>query len=156
MTTPITRAAVSMVSLSVAFATASTLGGCAAGPAPITRDGAVATPDGRLAITFDNEAETYVDVYLVTPQRQWQLGRVGPGAKRTLLVPDAAITTTIGFVRLAVLAGAPLTLDAAHDPHAAFTILQSASELFSQRWTFLKTPLASAEVRGVPLDLSRR
>ena len=155
MTTPITRAAVSIVSLVGATVATLSVGACARGPAPITWDGSSASSNGRLALHFENEAETYVDVYLVTQQRQLRLGRVAPGARGTLWIPETALTSTSSFVRLAVLAGAPLTLDPAHDARATFTILEPSSELFSQRWTFSKTPLASAELRGAPVDARR-
>jgi hypothetical protein len=155
MTTPITRAAVSIVSLVVVFAATLPMAGCAGGPAPVTSDDVPTYTHGRLALRFDNQAQTYVDVYLITDRWQRDLGRVDPGAKRTLWIPEAVLGSTSGFVRLAVLAGAPLSVDAAHDPRAAFTILQPASDLFSQRWTFWKTPLASAELRGAPADPRR-
>jgi hypothetical protein len=147
MTTPTTRTAVSIVSLVVALAATLPIAGCAGGPAPETGDDPA---HGRVPLRFENQAQTYVDVYLITQQWQRQLGRVDPGAKRTLWIPESVLGATSGFVRLAVLADAPLTVDAAHDPRAAFTILQPASVLFAQRWTFLKTPLASPELRGVP------
>jgi hypothetical protein len=155
MTTPITRTAVSIVSLVAILGATLALGGCGAGRA-VTLDDAFATSDGRLALTFENQAQTYVDVYLITEQWQRQLGRVDPGARRILWIPESALRSTSSFVRLAVLAGAPLTADAVHDPRASFTILQPVSDLFAQRWTYLKTPLASPELSGAPVDSRHR
>lgn len=155
MITPTTRATVSIVSFVVALGAMLPLSACAHRAPPETWDGAFATAGGRLTLGFDNEAETYVDVYLVTQQRQFQLGRVAPGAHRVLSIPAAALASNIGFVRLAVLAGAPMTLDAADDPRATFSILQPTAHLFGQRWTFYKTSLATPEVRGAPADPRR-
>jgi hypothetical protein len=128
-------------------------GACARGPAPETWS---QTSAGQsLPIRFDNTAQTYVDVYFVTPQRQWRLGRVAPGARATLRIPEEAITATSGFARLAVLAGAPMTLDVSRDPHATFTIAQPASELMAQRWTFSQKQLESPELLGAPSNSAR-
>jgi hypothetical protein len=150
MITPAVRARVSAIS----FAALVLAGACARGPAPRTWNERSA--EQGLPIRFDNTAQTYVDVYFVTPQRQWRLGRVAPGARTTLQIPGEAIAATSGFARLAVLAGAPITLDAAHDPRATFTIAQPAAELLAQRWTFSQRQEASPELLGAPSDSTRR
>ena len=154
MITTANRYSVSMLSLGT-LAVVLTLAACAGGPSADPWDGPAAAPEQSLMLRFDNSAETHVDVYLITQQRQVRLGRVAPGARAMLRIPLAVLTTNSGFVRLAVLPDAPLTVDPAHDSQAIFTVVQPAADLFSQRWTFLKTPLASAELRGAPVDLHR-
>jgi len=154
MITTANRNSVSMLSLG-ALAALLTIGACAGGPSPDPWDGPAAPTEQSLMLRFDNAAETHVDVYLITQQRQVRLGRVAPGARAMLRIPLAALTTSSGFVRLAVLPDAPLTVDPAHYSQATFTVVQPAADLLSQRWTFLKTPLASAELRGAPVDLHR-
>ena len=149
------RAAVSVVSLIVVLTTTLAVGGCARGPSPTTSNGPSATPEPALAIRFDNVAQTYVDVYLVSEQRQWRLGRVEPGARATLRIPEAALTATWEFVRLAVLEGAPLSLQVAREPRATLTIAQPASQLMAQQWTFLQRQVASAQLLGAPADRNR-
>ena len=152
MLTPAGRLAVSVISLATTLA----LGACAGGPAPSTWDGtAIATGQGA-TIRFENEAQSYVDVYLVGETRQWWLGRVAPGARTTLRISSEALTVTSGYLRLAVLAGAPLTLQAARDPRATLTIAQPGPSLFDQRWTFRQSPTMAAELFGAPVRLGGR
>jgi hypothetical protein len=99
-------------------------------------------------IRFDNRAEEYVHVYLVTEQRQWLLGRVDPGAQTSLRIPDAAIAANQGFARLAVIAGQNVTLQAARDPHATFTFAEPTSALLAQRWSFAQGQLTSPGLTG--------
>src|SRR5438045_9239155 len=106
------RAAVSVVSLTAALTATLALGGCARGPSLVAWDGAAATPEG-LAIRFDNEAQTYVDVYFIGEQREWWLGRLAPGALATPRLPAPAPSPGPGYVRLAVVAGAPRAVAAA-------------------------------------------
>jgi hypothetical protein len=99
-------------------------------------------------IRFDNRAQEYVHVYLVTEQRQWLLGRVDPGAQTTLRIPDAAVATNQGFARLAVVAGQNVTLQVARDPRATFTFAQPASAIIAQRWSFAQGQLTSPGLAG--------
>jgi hypothetical protein len=108
----------------------------------------MATSESPLVIRFENQAETYVDVYFVDELREWWLGRVPPGALSALRVPTAALLETSGYVRLAALAGVPRSGQAARDPRAALTIAQPAASVLGQRWTFHKTELASPEILG--------
>jgi hypothetical protein len=155
MPTPTTRATVSLLSLAAALGATVLLGACASAPPVVAWDGSTVTSERPLTLRFENEAQTYVDVYLVNDRQQWRLGRIAPGARTTLRVPEEALDVTYGFVRLAVLAGAPLSADAARDPRATFTIVQSTSQLLAQRWTFWQTPLASAEILSAPADARR-
>ena len=154
MITPAGRLTVSAISLAAALA----LGACASGPASTTWDGGgPRTTAGQGAtVPFVNEAETYVDVYLVGETRQWWLGRVAPGARTVLRVRDEMLTATSGYLRLAVLAGAPLTMQAARDPRATVTIAQPGQLLFDQRWTFRQSQVAAPELFGAPLRLGGR
>ena len=154
MITPANHSPVSILSMSALTAMLA-LGACAGRPAPDPWDEPAAPLEQTLVLRFDNAAQTRVDVYLITQQRQMRLGRVAPGARAMLRIPVAALTTTSGFVRLAVLPDAPLTVDPLHDSRATFTIVQPAADLLAQEWTFLKTPLASAELRGAPSDRLR-
>jgi hypothetical protein len=101
------------------------------------------------ALEFDNQATAYVDVYLVAMaggQIQWRLGRVPPGMRAILRVPESAIDWTGGFVRLTVIPGSQLSAEAWRDPRAITAIAQPVAELLSQRWTF-------RQPAGTPLQL---
>ena len=155
MTTPRTRAVVSLAVTATAFRMtaitmiALTFGACAGAPshaaveAPAPVEGAEWFP---LSIRFDNDAREYVHVYLIGDGRQWLLGRVEPGAVGTLKIPDAALGGKLRFVQLAVIQGGRLTPDAAHDKRAELTILQPATSILSQQWRFTQgeiRPLAA-------------
>lgn len=151
MITPANRSTVSIMTFAAAALFAMlALGACASGPAQASWDDDAVSFERPLAFRFDNQAETYVDVYLITQQHQWRLARVLPGARALLRIPNSALPSITGFVQLAVIAGAPYSLDAAKDPHATLTVLQPTSELLAQRWTFSHTPLASPEILGAP------
>lgn len=152
MTTPAGRLTVSAVSLAAALA----LGACASGPPPTTWDGTTATTARGATIPFVNEAEKYVDVYLVGETREWWLGRVAPGARTTLRIRGDVLAVTSGYLRLAVLAGAPLTMQAARDPRATVTIAQPGQSLLDQRWTFRQSQVSAPELFGAPLRLGGR
>ena len=156
MITPVARLTVSCLSLAALFGTTLVLGACAGGASPVTSGGVVVTPERPLAIDFENEAETYVDVYLIGEKREWWLGRLAAGARGTLRIREEALTTESGFLKLAVLADAPRTLQAARDPRATFSLTEPASRLLAQRWTFTKTPLASPEIFGARVGLGRQ
>ena len=151
MITPAGRLAVSMI-----FLATLALGACARTPTPLTWEGAPVVPGDRTTIGFENEAETYVDVYLVGETREWWLGRVAPGARTTLRIRDVALTETSGYVRLAVLPNSRLTVRASRDPRATLTIAQPGASLLSQRWTFRKTELSAPEIFGAPVSVGRR
>ena len=152
MTTPRTRAVVSLAVTTTAFRmtaitmTALTLGACArtashpAVEAPAPVEGVEWFP---LSIRFDNDARDYVHVYLIGDGRQWLLGRVEPGAIATLKIPDAAFGGKLRFVQLAVIQGGRLTPDAAHDRRAEVTILQPATAILSQQWRFTQGEIRS-------------
>jgi hypothetical protein len=147
MLTPATRATVSVLAV---FAATLTLGGCASRAARTSLDDAFVTPERRLIIRFDNEAQTYVDVYLVGERRQWHLGRVAAGSKTTLRIPVAAVEESTEFVRLAVLSEAPPSMQVLRDPHATLTIAQPAFRLTEQSWTYWPK-LSSPELFGAPI-----
>jgi hypothetical protein len=96
-----------------------------------------------------------VDVYLVGQTREWRLGRIAPGARTTLWIPESAVSPTSGFVRLAVLAGAPTSVQASRDPRAVFAIAQPGSDLIAQQWKFSQRQSASPELFGSPLQVGR-
>ena len=148
MLTSDVRAAVSVVTLAFVLSAALTLEACGRAARPDTWNGAVTTPEGRFIIRFENEAQTYVDVYLVGERREWRLGRVEPGARVMLRLPEQALGASPGFVQLAVLVNAPFTLQAAHDPRATITIAQPLSDLLSQQWAFWPKPLTEPQVIG--------
>src|SRR6185503_18672636 len=117
-----TRLTVSCLSLAALFGTTLVLGACARGPSPVTWAGAVVTPERPLTIAFENEAQTYVDVYLIGEKREWWLSRLAAGARATLRIPEEALTTEPGFLKLAVLADARRSLQAAREPRATFSL----------------------------------
>ena len=156
MITPATRLTVSVLSIAALSATTLVLGACARGPSPVTWGGGIVPPESPLTIVFQNEAATHVDVYLIGEKQEWWLGRLAPGARATLRIREEALTTESGFMRLAVLEGAPRSLQAARDPRAIFSLGEPASLLFGQRWTFRKTPLASPEIFGARVQSRRK
>ena len=141
----ITRRRPALVSLAATLLLA--IGACARVQKSIVQSEA-AEPVPRPSIVFDNSANDYVDVYLAAEQRQWRLGRIAPGARATLQVPADEVERTAGFVRLVVLAGAPVSLQAARDPNAVVSIAQPVSDLLRQQWTFAHTPSMSPQVFG--------
>lgn len=156
MTTPATRLTVSPLWLAALLGATLVLGACARGLSPVTFSGAAVTPAGPLIIAFQNEAETYADVYLIGEKREWWLGRVAPGARTTLRIRGEALAAEEGFVKLAVLAGAPASLQAARDRRTTFSLAQPASQLLAQRWTFRKTALSSPELFGARVEPGRQ
>ena len=145
MPTPLTRA---IVSLAAATTTTLAAGACARNPSPVTR-GVPTAADGRpLAVRFDNDARVHAHVYLVGERREWLLGRVEPGARATLRIPASAHAESSGFVRLAVLTGERVTLQAARSARAAVTLPQPASAILSQRWTFANGQLTQRQLPG--------
>ena len=152
MITSTFRATVSPIAGAVALSAMLVLGACGRAAPPVTWNGAFTTPNGPVTIDFDNEAQSAVDVYLISDYREWRLGRVAPGAHTRLRIPARELSATTGFLRLAVLADAPFSPQAARDPRAATTIAQSASALLEQRWTFRPRQLMAAEIFGTKLN----
>ena len=102
-------------------------------------------------LQFDNQATTYVDVYLVAGQIQWKLGRISPGMRVGLRIPESAIDRTAGFVQLAVIPGSAPSAQVLRDPRAVVAIAQPVSELLSQRWTFRQAAGAPLQLQGARL-----
>jgi hypothetical protein len=146
MTTPRIR---SLVSLAAALTVTFTLGGCVSAASRLASDGPAPTDGAPPAVRFVNEARDYVHVYLVGEQREWLLGRVEPGARATLRIPEAALVENAGPMWLAVLTGERVTLRAAGDARAATTMAQPAAAILSQRWTFSQTP--KGQLTSLPL-----
>ena len=147
MITPAGRLTVSAISLAATLAA----GACARRPAPTTWDGTATTTDQGATIRFVNEAETYVDVYLVGETREWWLGRVAPGARTTLRIGDEVLKAPAGYLRLAVLAASLRTMQASRDPRATLTIAQPRQSLLDQRWTFRQSQVTAPELFGAPV-----
>lgn len=147
MTTPRTR---SLVSLVAALTVTLALGGCASAPSRTAWDAPAPAGVPPFTVRFDNDARDYVHVYLVGAQRQWLLGRVEPGARATLRIPDAALAEDAGAVRLVVLAGERVTMRAVSEARAAVTIAEPAAAIGAQRWTFSQT-LAKGQLTALPL-----
>jgi hypothetical protein len=139
MTTSDKRAFVSIATIVVTLA----LGACVHAPSSSVQKSLTSTYAGLLTIRFDNTAGERVDVYLIGEKREWVLGRVEPGAIASLRIPEEALAEGSTFVRLAVLAGEPLTFAAARNPRARLTVAQPASAILSQQWTFSHGELTS-------------
>jgi len=140
MTTSRRRAFVS-IAATMTFTLA--LGACiGASPRPVPNAG-ISTEALLLTIRFDNSARERVDVYLIGATREWHLGRVEPGAIASLRIPEEAFAEGSMFVRLAVLAGEPLTSEAARNPRAMLSIAQPASTILAQQWRFSQGELRS-------------
>ena len=152
MTTLRTRA---IVSLAAAATLTLALGGCVRGARAPASSRPASVEASPLAFRFDNDAREHVHVYLVGEKREWLLGRVEPGAHATLRIPEASLAGSPGFVRLAVLTGQRLTLQAARNPRATLTIAQPPSGLLSQRWMFVQGQLTSLPVGTARVDVGR-
>jgi hypothetical protein len=124
------------VSIAAAITMTFALGACVSAGSHAALDRPISTEDSLLSIKFDNSSRETVDVYLIGEKREWMLGRVAPGAIARLRLPEEAFYPGSARVRLAVLAGQRMRFDVARDPRAVFAIVQSASALRSQRWTF--------------------
>ena len=147
MTTPLIRC---LVSTATALIISALGAGCASAPQRI----ASASIEPPIIVRFDNEARDYVHVYLVAARQEWLLGRVAPGARATLRIPEAALAEDAGLLSLAVIEGQRVTQRAAREVGAATTIAQLPAEMFSQRWTF-STLTATGQLTSVRLGRSR-
>jgi hypothetical protein len=97
---------------------------------------------------FRNDAMVSVDVYLISAQFQWRLGRVPPGIRAVLRVPESAIESAMGVVRVAVIPGSQMSAQADRDPRVVFAIAQPVSAVLSQRWTFRQPAAAALQLEG--------
>jgi hypothetical protein len=95
------------------------------------------------AIRFDNDTREHVHVYLVAEKREWVLGRVEAGAIALLRIPEASLAGDQTFVRLVVIAGDGITLQAARHVRATPTLAQPVLDILSQRWRFSQGSLTS-------------
>jgi hypothetical protein len=144
----------SLVSLATALSFILALGGCVSTPSHLASDGPAAADERPQDFRFDNEARDYVHVYLVGPRREWLLGRVAPGARATLRIPEAALDGNPESMFLAVLVGEHVTLRAAGMAPAAITLSQPAAMILLQQWTFSQT-LANGQLTSFPLGRTR-
>ena len=151
MTTPRTR---SLVSLAIALTLTLTLGACASAPSRLTSDAAATAEAAPPAIHFDNDSRAYVQVYLVGARREWLLGRVPPGARVTLRIPEDALDEGAGQRRLAVVAADGATQRAAVDAGVATQLPRPTAEILGQRWTFSQRP-TYGELTPLPLGAVR-
>ena len=140
MTTSARRA---FVSIAATMAITLALGGCIGASARPVHNAGILIDALPLIIRFDNTGRERVDVYLIGVKRQWVLGRVEPGAIASLRIPEEALAKGSMYVRLAVIAGEPLTFEAARNPRARLTIAQPASAILSQEWKFSQGELSS-------------
>ena len=150
MTTPRIR---SLVSLAAALTVTIAVVGCAGASSRGAADASVAMDQPSTAFRFDNDARDYVHVYLVGLRREWMLGRVAPGARATLKIPREALADDQGPVRLAVLVGERMTLNASVEPRAESTLSESVTGLVTQRWTF--SPVLSRGQRLTAMPVGR-
>ena len=146
MTTPRPYLLVSLTAMTIMTLA---LGACAGGPARWAVEEPSPVAAAPLTLRFDNQAQSFVHVYLVGEKREWLLGRVEPGATAALRIPDGSLESNPGFVRLAVLTGAQVTQQAARDVRAQLTIAQPASVMLAQRWRVSQGQLTSTALRGV-------
>jgi len=145
MTTPrpyvlVSRAAMTILTLA--------LGACASAPARPAVEQPSPIEAGQVSLRFDNQARSYVHVYLVGEKREWLLGRVEPGAVATLRIPDGSLESNPGFVQLAVVEGKQVTQQAARDARAQLTIAQPASSILARQWRFVPGQLTSRELNA--------
>lgn len=151
MTTPRTRSLVSRVAtLTLTMA----LAGCASVSVPLDHDLSASATEAPPTIRFDNDARDYVHVYLVGLRREWLLGRVAPGARTTLRVPEDALDESEGPLRLAVLMGERVTYRVAADVRTASALPRPAAEILAREWTFAPH-LTGAELIALPYGRGR-
>jgi hypothetical protein len=124
-----------IASVTISLALAACFHGAARRPSP--------GDHARLAIRFDNEAREHVHVYLIGENRQWLLGRVEAGAIDMLRIPEESLVRNPTLVRLVVIAGEGVTLQAARHPRATPTLAQPVWALLSHRWRFSQGALTS-------------
>lgn len=146
MTTPRTR---SLVSRLAALTLTLALGGCASASPQFAHDASASAEEAPPSIRFDNDARSYVHVYLVGLRREWLLGRVAPGARAALRVPQDALAEDEGPYRLAVLMGERITYRAATDVRTASALPRPAAEILSREWTFVPR-MAGNELIALP------
>jgi hypothetical protein len=153
MTTPSARAFVSVVAtLTITLA----LGACVRAPSQTAADLRVREETAPLAIRFDNSAREYVHVYLISEEREWFLGRVEVGAIAMLRIPAESFARDSRHMRLAVLTGEPVTLQAAHNPRATITLVQPTSAIIATPWRFAQGQLTQVSLRNPRADVRRR
>ncbi len=151
MTTPRTRSVVSRVAvLTLTLA----LVGCASASPQFAPDASASADEAPPSIRFENDAHSYVHVYLVGLRREWLLGRVAPGARATLRVPQDALAEEEGPMRLAVLMGERITYRAATDVRTASALPRPAAEILSREWTFVPR-MTGNELIALPLGRGR-
>jgi hypothetical protein len=142
MTTRGVRWLVSAASIVSAMCGAAALGLTACAGRPQRPEPEIAT------MQFRNDAMVSVDVYLISAQFQWRLGRVPPGIRAVLRVPESAIESAMGVVRVAVIPGSQMSAQANRDPRVVFAIAQPVSAVLSQRWTFRQPAAAALQLEG--------
>ena len=81
-------------------------------------------------------------VYLIGEKREWLLGRVETGAIGLLRIPEESLANAT-FVRLVVIAGEGVTLQAARHVRATPTLAQPVWAIVSQQWKFSQGSLTS-------------
>ena len=133
------------VSIAATMAITLALSACIGASQRAVPNAGISTEALLLTIPFDNSGRERVDVYLIGATREWHLGRVEPGATASLRIPDEAFAKGSMHVRLAVIAGEPLTFDPARNPRARLSIAQPASTILSQQWRF-----SEGDLRSVP------
>ena len=141
-----------LVSAAAALILTVGLGGCATNSRSGGTPSVAANAIGPV-VRFDNGGRDVVHVYLVGQTREWLLGRVEPGARTALRIPDEAFGEDAGSMRLAVVPGDRITQRAAADPRASTTLAQPAATIVSERWKFSQTS-ASGELTS--LRVARR
>lgn len=100
---------------------------------------AVSSP--RPMLVAENGGREWLDVYLVHELGTWYLGRLAPGARGTLAIPARLPDGASPMVRLAVIAGAPRTMQPTRDPRAVVTLAQPVGAVLGQRWAFVQGQL---------------
>jgi hypothetical protein len=110
------------------------LGGCATA-SPDGAGAAVPLAARYRVVPFENTTRDVVQVYLVSDEREWFLGRVEQGARVALRIPQESLASDAGLMRLVVLMGDEPSQPAAHDPRAVIAFSLPVTQLVGQRWT---------------------
>lgn len=134
------------VSLAAALSLSLTLAACATAGPGITAEGLARAVAPSRSIPFENQGTDYVRVYLVGVRDQWLLGRVEPGARATLRIPEAALTDSSRSMWLSVQSAAGTSTGA----RTVTTAAAPVGILLAQRWTF-STTQSAGQIAALPL-----
>ena len=136
----------SRVSFAAALSLSLAVAACATAGTGISADGLARAVAPSRSIPFENQGTDYVRVYLVGVREQWMLGRVEPGARATLRIPDEALADSSRSMWLSVQG----TAGTAGGARTVTTAAAPVAILLAQRWTF-SSRQSAGQIASLPL-----